>query len=275
MESGIVTRNQGYEAPNIKASRPGQREERYEWDEDNRTRINEDDHTKVRGVAKASRWRTHFHSAPDPSVICLESARNPPPSRGHQDLLPRDGRKKSEARVRSRGSGGLTESRPRGAARNIGGLGRGRDPPGQTRGEGPRPPLAHCLLPALLRPPISPTQRTRPRVGTRGGGENGPGRERRRARADLRVCDPRPATKKSRERRRRESPGKKRNPLQQILGGGRIPRLLSCIPPPRPESRGPGPGRGDRPRSRRWIGGKSSIIETTTNRGTGPGGSPL
>ncbi|KAJ1190495.1 hypothetical protein NDU88_007233 [Pleurodeles waltl] len=156
---------------------------------------------------------------------------------------------------------------PRGVAGNIGGLGRGRDPPGQTRGE------ARCLLPALLRPPHLPNAKDEAQSRCARWGRERPGPRTQEGPSGPGGCGPRPAMKKSREPRRRESPGKKRNPLQQILGGGgHIPRLLSCIPPPRPESRSPEPRRGDRPRSRRWIGGKNSITETTTNRGTGPGG---
>ncbi|KAJ1082103.1 hypothetical protein NDU88_002273 [Pleurodeles waltl] len=189
------------------------------------------------GVAKASRWRTHFHSAPDPSVIRLESARNPPPldvsllSRGHQDLLPRDGRKKArpesdpEAQADTRSRGRV--ERPGTSEASDGGETH-RDRPGE-RGRGRLWPTASYLLSCV--PPISPTQRTRSRVGTRGGGESGPGCERKRARADLRVCEPRPATKKRRERRRRESPGKKRNPLQQILGGGPVSPVFSPASP--------------------------------------------
>ncbi|KAJ1191349.1 hypothetical protein NDU88_000665 [Pleurodeles waltl] len=81
------------------------------------------------------------------------------------------------------------------------------------------------------------------------------GRERRRARADLGVCGPRPATKKSRERRRRESPGKKRNPLQQILGGGSYPPS-SLLHPPSPAGK-------PKPRAETWG---SAQIEAVDRR---------
>ncbi|KAJ1180554.1 hypothetical protein NDU88_005775 [Pleurodeles waltl] len=67
-----------------------------------------------------------------------------------------------------------------------------RDRPGER-------PAASYLLSCV--PPISPTQRTRPRVGARGGGESGPGRERKRARADLGVVG------RVRPRRKAESAG--------------------------------------------------------------------
>ncbi|KAJ1163320.1 hypothetical protein NDU88_003780 [Pleurodeles waltl] len=160
-------------------------------------------------------------------------------------------KKKSEARVRSRGSGGLTESRPQRVAGNIGGLGRGRDPPGQTRGEGPGLPLARCLLPALLRPPHLPNAKdeAQSRRARRG-------RERPRPRTQEGPSGPgglRPASGHEEKPRAPEarSPVKKRNPLQQILGGGSYPPS-SLLHPPLPgrkaeaQSRdvGIGPDRG-------------------------------
>ncbi|KAJ1113008.1 hypothetical protein NDU88_001268 [Pleurodeles waltl] len=161
---------------------------------------------------------------------------------------------------------GREHRRPRTGARPT-----GTDPGrGAEAASGPLPPTCSPASPHL---PNAEDEAQSPRARR--------GRERPRPRAQEGPSGPeglRPASGHEEKPRALEArkPRKKAEPAAADPGGGgRIPRLLSCITPPRPESRGPGPGRGDRPRSRRWIGGKSSITETTTNRGTGPGGSPL
>ncbi|KAJ1218249.1 hypothetical protein NDU88_005832 [Pleurodeles waltl] len=159
-------------------------------------------------------------------------------------------RDKSGARARFGGSDGPTESWPRGTAGNVGGPGRGWGPPGRTRGERLGLSLAHCPLPAPLPPPTSPKRGMGPRAERHSGAESGPGRDRKRARVDLKACGLRPAAKKNRERRGSGSPERERNPVERIWGGGLVPRLLSCIPPSRRGGRSPELGRGGWPGSR-------------------------
>ncbi|KAJ1084756.1 hypothetical protein NDU88_004902 [Pleurodeles waltl] len=155
--------------------------------------------------------------------------------------------------------------------RRRGGHERGRSPPGRTREEGLR--LSPTCPPAS---PPSPEWGPGPRAESHGGAKTGPGRDRKRARADLKVCGLRPAAKENRERRGPGSPRKERNPLELTWGGGPLSPVFSPASPPyRRGGRSPELGRGGRPGSRLRIGGKWSTTETTTGRSIGPGGAPI
>ncbi|KAJ1188572.1 hypothetical protein NDU88_005331 [Pleurodeles waltl] len=136
----------------------------------------------------------------------------------------------SEAQTDSRSRG--RRERP-GASEALDEGGTHRDGP-RERGWGCLWPTASYLLPCL---PPPPQRRGRGPESTRAAGQRVA-----RARADLKVCSPRPAMKESRECRRRKSPVKERNPLQQILRVGPV-SPSSLLHPPFPAGK-PRPGAG-------------------------------